>query len=428
MASHANQQSPPIEHCDKAPSQTSQWGAEQITASRMMDVDYVAAAAPMWTGDAMNITLVVESGDHHTSVLDGDTFKLLSRFATPIGIYADPVFSTDGRFVFLLSCDGWVQKYDIWSLSQVGRVRAGLNARNIAISADSKWLAIANTLPPTLTILSTMDLSVATVIEVTGGDGLPSRVADVYNNPPRNSFILALMDAPKIWEVFYGANPPQMGFAHDWRVEGPVAQSVPFPIRKISTTDYMEGFIFDSTFEYVAGAARSGGGMVIDLVIGLKQTDLDLTGGPLFGNGYAWKRGEANVMAVPHLTMRGMSVIDMKTGQTIGYIPLQGVSKFIRSHEGSEYLWVVVATDEGKHSIQLIDKKTLNIIRTLGPIQGATVDGLAFSNDGNQVLISVSNGDGAVIAYNAKPFTEITSLPMHKPMGIFNIGNSSDQQ
>ena len=66
-------------------------------------------------------------------------------------------FSPDGRFVFIMSRDGWVQKYDLWALKEVGRVRAGLNSRNIAMSKDGKWLAVANYLPHTLTILSTAD-------------------------------------------------------------------------------------------------------------------------------------------------------------------------------------------------------------------------------------------------------------------------------
>lgn len=421
-------QPPSLEACTKTTSQTTHWGAEQIAASRTLDADYVAVDAPIWTADTANITLVVETGDHHVSVLDGDTFKRLDRFATPIGVYADPVFSGDGRYVFILSCDGWVQKYDIWSLRQVGRVRAGLRARNIAVSVDGKWLAIANTLPKALTILSTEDLSVATVIEVKGGKGAPSRAAGVYNNPPRESFILALMDAPKIWEIFYGANPPQMGFAHDWRTEGPVPQSTPFPIRKITTADHLDDFVFDPTFEYVAGAARKGGGMVIDLVIGLKQADIDLTGRPLFGKGFAWKRGGANVIAVPHLTVPRVSVIDTKTWQVVMHIPTQGVGQIIRSHEGSEYLWVTVAIDENQHSIHLIDKQTLKIGKTLGPMRRADMGGVAFSKDGGRVLISVGKDDGAVIVYDAISFAKITSLPMRKPSGIFTVGNRVDQQ
>ena len=83
---------------------------------------------------------------------------VLDRFETPFAVHGGPKFSPDGRYVFIMSRDGWVQKYDIWSLQQVGRVRAGLNSRNIAMSNDGKWLAVANYLPRTLTILATDDL------------------------------------------------------------------------------------------------------------------------------------------------------------------------------------------------------------------------------------------------------------------------------
>ena len=184
------------------------WGEAEITASRVMDADYRAVEAPVWAADPMNITLVVETGDHHVSVLDGDTFEVLDRFATPFAVHGGPKFTPDGRYVFIMSRDGWVQKYDIWALQQVGRVRAGINSRNIAMSHDGKWLAVANYLPNSLTILSTDDLSVAKVIEVKGRDGTPSRVSAVYQAPPRKSFVLALKDVPEIWRCFMATTRP----------------------------------------------------------------------------------------------------------------------------------------------------------------------------------------------------------------------------
>ena len=130
------------------------WDAAEIEASRVLNPGYTPAAAPVWDADPMNITLVVETGDHHVSVLDGDTFEVLDRFATPFAVHGGPKFTPDGRYVFIMSRDGWVQKYDLWSLAEVGRVRAGLNSRNIAISHDGKWLAVANYLPMSLTLLS----------------------------------------------------------------------------------------------------------------------------------------------------------------------------------------------------------------------------------------------------------------------------------
>ena len=203
------------------------WDTDQIAETLWLDPDYVAADAPVFDADPMNITLVVETGDHHVTVLDGDTFDVLDRFETPFAVHGGPKFSPEGRYVFIMSRDGWVQKYDIWSLHQVGRVRAGLNSRNIAISADGLHLAVANYLPMTLTLLSTADLSVEKVMPVFSKSGVHSRVSAVYQAPQRNSFILALKDAPEIWEVATdpNADPVYEGFIHSQ--EKDMIESIP---------------------------------------------------------------------------------------------------------------------------------------------------------------------------------------------------------
>ncbi len=134
-----------------------------------------------------SLCVVVETGAHHVSVLDGDRFEVIDRFPTPFAVHGGPKFAPDGRFVFVMSRDGWVQKYDLWSLSEVGRVRAGLNSRNIAMSKDGKWLAVANYLPMCLTILSTEDLTVARTFDVASKEDAPSRVSAVYQAPQRDS-------------------------------------------------------------------------------------------------------------------------------------------------------------------------------------------------------------------------------------------------
>lgn len=414
---------PHIPNCAEIPAQPLPWGKDQITASRVMNAGYVAAKAPVWDADPMNVTLVVETGDPHVSLLDGDTFGVLGRVALAKDVQADPVFSPDGRYTFILSCDGWVQKYDLWTLQQVGRVRAGLAARNIAISADGKWLAIANTRPTTLTILSGADMSLATVITVTGVDRAPSRLAGVYDNSLRESFVLALMDAPKIWEVFYGPNPPEMGFAHDWRTEGPVAQANPFPVRKITTIEYLGDLAFDPSHEYVLAAGNMGGGMVIDLVISQKVADLNLFGRPDFGGGFGWNRGGTDVMAIPHLEKAVVSLIDMNTWETVGNIVTKGQVMSLGSHDYSDYLWVTVTSGPTEGIIQLVNKQTLRIVKTLDPEPGKAVARVAFTKDGKFALVSIWEGDGMVIVYDALTLDEITRLPMHKPLNIFNIGN-----
>jgi len=400
------------------------WLEDDIEASLVLNEDYQPVDKPLWSSDPMNITLVVETGDHHVSVLDGDTFETLDRFATPFAVHGGLKFSPNGRYVYIMSRDGWVQKYDLYALQEVGRIRAGLNSRNIAISHDGKWLAVANYLPNSLTILDTSDLSVARVQEVKGKDGSPSRISAVYQAPPRESFVLALKDVPEIWEVFYGANPPQMGFAHDWRIEGPVKTNDPFPIRKITTPDYLDDFFFDQSYEFVMGAARNGeGGQVIDLVIGQKIADLDLSGMPHLGSGITWQYADTTVMATPHLKDGAVTVIDMSTWQTVKRIETLGPGFFMRSHENSPYVWVDVFFGPNKDAMHVIDKQSLEIVKTLRPVEGATVAHVEFTRDGRFALVSVWEDDGAVIVYDAETLEEVRRLPMRKPSGKYNVWN-----
>lgn len=383
------------------------WDAAQIAASRQMNPDYQAAAAPVWASDPMNITLVVETGDHHVSVLDGDTFAVLDRFATPFTVHGGPKFSPDGRYVFIMSRDGWVQKYDLWTLAEVGRLRAGLNSRNIAMSHDGKWLAVANYLPMTLTILSTDDLGVAEVIPVIAKDNTSSRVSAVYQAPQRESFILALKDAPEIWEVAAQPDPAD-----------------PFSLRRIEITEPLDDFFFDDQYRNLIGAARDGvRGVVVNLEEGREIAELPLDGLPHLGSGISWDRNGHRVMATPHLKDAKLSIIDTNTWERIATIKTDGPGFFLRSHENTPYFWADVFFGPNKDVMHVIDKQTFEIVKTLRPVPGATVAHVEFTRDGKHALVSVWEDDGAVIVYDAETLVEVTRLPMRKPSGKYNVWN-----
>lgn len=380
------------------------WGPKDIAATYQADPDYVAAPAPVWSADPMNITLAVETGDHHVSVLDGDTFEVLDRFATPFAVHGGPKFSPDGRYVFIMSRDGWVQKYDIWSLHQVARVRAGLNSRNIAMSADGKHLAVANYLPMTLTLLSTEDLSVEKVMPVAAADGTASRVSAVYQAPQRASFILALKDAPEIWEVSTADNQ--------------------FARRRIGVAEPLDDFFFSDDYSHLIGAARDGArGVVVNLDEGHEVAELPLPGMPHLGSGISWERDGRRVMATPHLKEGKLSVIDTENWQVLTTIETEGPGFFLRSHENTPYFWADVFFGPNRDAMHVIDKQSLKIVRTLRPVPGATVAHVEFTRDGRHALVSVWEDDGAVIVYDAKTLEEITRLPMRKPSGKYNVWN-----
>ncbi len=400
------------------------WDAEKIAQTLQVNEDYAPPAGPAHDADPLNLFVVVETGDHHISVLDGDKFEVIERLPTPLAVHGGPKFSPDGRFVFVMSRDGWVQKVDLWSMQEVARIRAGVNSRNIAISHDGKWLAVANYLPMTLTILSTEDLSVADVKEVRGKNGELSRVSAVYQAPPRESFVLALKDIPEVWEVFYGPNPPFYGFVHDYRDEGPIGYDEAFPARVITVPDILDDFFFSQDYEYVMGASRDGdGGQVIDLVIGHKVAELDLPGMPHLGSGITWKRGENTVMATPHLREGVVSIIDMKSWETVDQVTTEGPGFFLRSHENTPYLWADVFFGPNRDVMHVIDKQSLEIVKTLRPNPGMTAAHVEFDRDGEHALVSLWEQDGAIIVYDASTLEEVKRLPMSKPSGKYNVFN-----
>lgn len=404
------------------------WTEADIAATRDM-TGYTPAVAPVFSGDPLNITLVVESGDHHVSVLDGDSFAVLDRFATPFAVHGGPKFSPDGRYVFIMSRDGWVQKYDIWSLKEAGRVRAGLNSRNIAISADGKWLAVANYLPTTLTILSTEDLTVRKVIDVTGHDGTPSRVAAVYQAPQRKTFVLALKDVPEIWEIATDddGGPYPQGFVHSHEAGMKEALAVEeglFARRRIVVSAPLDDFFFSPDYRNLIGSNRAAEtGVVVNLDVGREIAELPLPGMPHLGSGITWQRNGHRVMASPHLTEGRVTIIDMTDWSLIKTITTDGPGFFLRSHANTPYVWADVFTGENKGHIHILDKQSLEIVRTLIPEPGKTVAHTEFTRDGKYALVSIWEREGAVIVFDAATLQELKRIPMSKPAGKYNVWN-----
>lgn len=405
------------------------WDVSDIDATRTLAADATPVSAPVFKADPLNITLVVETGDHHVSIIDGDTFDVLDRFATPFAVHGGPKFSPDGRYVFIMSRDGWVQKYDIWSLKEVGRVRAGLNSRNVAMSHDGQWLAVANYLPRTLTILATADLSIAKVIPVKAKDGSTSRVSAVYQAPRRKSFILALKDAPEIWEIATSpdAGPFHDGFVHSHEAnmeESLAVEKGLFARRRIVIGAPLDDFFFTPDYRNLIGTNRDGDqGVVVNLDVGREIATLPLPGMPHLGSGITWSSQGRRVMATPHLKEGVISVIDIDKWVLVKTIKTNGPGFFLRSHGTSPYVWADVFFGPHKDEMHIIDKQSLEIVKTLNPAPGKTVAHTEFTRDGKHALVSVWEADGALIVYDAKTLEEVKRLPMRKPSGKYNVGN-----
>jgi DNA-binding beta-propeller fold protein YncE len=403
------------------------FGAAQIAASRIVHhAEGSLPDRPRHGADPMNLFVVVETGDHHASVLDGDRLERIARFPTRYALHGGPKFTPDGRYVFFASRDGWIAKYDLWNLATVAEVRAGLNTRNIAVSSDGKWVIAGNYLPHTLAVFDARDLALVKLVDVADRKGKSSRVSAVYDAAPRRSFIVALKDIAEVWELPYDPKAPPVyeGYVHDYRQGEAIAQQGPFPVRRIALDDVLDDFFFDAGYDHVIGASReAGSGQVVNLNVRRKIATVALPGLPHLGSGISWSWNGVPVFATTNLREGVVSVVEMTRWTQVAAIRTNGPGFFLRSHEATPYAWVDAMNSAAKDTIQVIDKRTLEVIAALTPSPGKVAAHVEFDRHGRYALASVWENDGAIVVYDAATLREVKRIAAVKPVGKYNVWN-----
>lgn len=387
------------------PAEPPVWNDDDIDASRaVLHAEGSLPDKPVFSADPLNIFMVVEAGDHHITVLDGDRLQPLHRFATRYALHGGIKYSPDGRYAYLASRDGWISKFDLYNLKIVAEVRAGINTRNVAISGDGKTLLVGNYLPNTLVLLRASDLGRIKVIAVADRSGTPSRVSAVYQAAPRRSFVAAMKDVPEVWEIRY--------------------DEPAYPVRRIALEQVLDDFFFDQDYRLLIGADRAqNSGQVIDLDSGKRVAELPLSGMPHLGSGITWEYQGRPVMATPNLRESMVTVIDMQNWQVITEIKTLGPGFFMRSHENTPYAWTDVFFGPDKDAMHVFDKRTLTLVKTLRPEPGMTSAHVEFSRDGRYALVSLWELEGALVVFDAATLEQVKRIPMRKPSGKYNVFN-----
>ena len=417
------------------------WTEDDVKASRIQHVDPATLSdKPVFDADPLNLFLVVEAGDHHVSVLDGDKLEPIHRFQSRFALHGGPKFAAEGRYVFFGSRDGWITKFDMWNLKVVAEIRAGINTRNVAVSPDGKHVAVANYLPHNLVLLDG-ELNLIKSIEAKDRDGKKSsRVSAVYDATPRQSFIAALKDVGEVWEISYtkAVEDIPISYIHDYtQREGTFIPGYLNPRRTI-LAEVLDDFFFTQDYSELMGASREGVGQVVNLDVRKKIANLPLDGMPHLGSGITWDWNDPaagagakprTVMASTNLKAGEVTVIDMKTWEVVKRIPTRGPGFFLRSHGNSRYAFVdSMMSPEAKHILQVIDKQTLEVVKEITGEPGKTLAHVEFTRDGRYALASLWEDDGAVIVFDAQTLQEIKRLPMRKPVGKYNVWNKISRE
>lgn len=374
----------------RTPAAAPEWGEAEMLSTRSVAASEGPLKEPLF--DMEDFFMVVEGGTGRVHFMDGRSFTVLDSVKAG-AIHGGPKFDKSLRNAYMISRDGWVVKYDLAGLKEAGRIRAGMSARNIAVSTDSKRIAVAALLPEAIVML---DAETLKPVKAFSGMGSPS---SVYSLRGSSTFLAAFKDRPHLALI----------------------DQKDMSLKTIAIDQPLTDFFIEPSERYVVGTSREGGRItVIDLKEGkaVKSIESKLKM-PHLAAAAVWSSGPSSYAAIPHIGEAAVSILELYTWEIKKEIKTRGPGFFARTHEYTPNIWVDTNTD----TIQLIDKKTLEVAGELTPSPGKKAMHIEFTKEGSFALVSIWEEDGAVVVYDARSLKPVKSLPFKRPVGKYNATN-----
>lgn len=367
-----------------------------------------AIGAPWGTASLM---VIVERETGSVIVIDSSRHEFLGR-VTDLGnlIHGTVKFSKDGRYAYTIGRDATVSKIDLLTLKVVKQVRAGVDSVGGVITQDGRYIALSNYIPGEVRVLDADTLKTVKVIpavrEYPDGKKVECRVVGLLD-APGNLLIFSLMDANGVWVV--DAGKP------DFPVIKKFWDAGELPYDALITPDgrfYIVGFLNSNWMGVLDTWEMEGVKRILTHKGGQESSDVPLWKIPHL-KGWAI----AGDMAVlPALRKEWALVYNTRNWEWIKNIPLEGTALYTVSGPDARYIWVDLVGKNGD-LIQIVDLKTLEVIKTINPGKGATHP--QFNPKGDAVYISLMDED-KVVVYDSSTFKKIKEFPARRPSGIFS--------
>lgn len=396
---------------------------------------------PMHGRNWENFFLVIERDVGKVAVIDGDKKEVVAHVPTGYAVHVLKAAEhhntlhakNPGRFWYTQGRDGKLTKIDLWQTPdkmKVAEVQIAYDARDVAVSGDGKYVVGGGYWPPHFVIADAMTMEPLKVVSARGvnvdGEYVnESRVAAIYDTPNSPSWLVSMKELGQMWQVDY-------------------SDIANLKITKMDTAKFLHDGFYDPTGRYFQIAANASNKMVVVDTETQKLTKLiDVDKLPHPGPGANWIDPKCGpVGGTVHL---GVGKVTAWGNDPKGHpdqawkvcyeTETDGPGVFIRTHPKSDFVWA----DQTKHpepevqqSIQVIDKKTREIVKTirLTDKPGYAAVHIEFNNDGSEVWTSVWNRkdskepNGEIIIFDAKTLKEKARVKgLFAPTGKFNVHN-----
>ncbi len=353
------------------------------------------------------LMLVVEKDAEKLLAIDGTTHKAVGR-VHDVGFQPHTsVYSSDGKYMYIISRDGWLTKIDLTTLEPVVSVLVGKNSRGTAITDNDKYVAIGNYEPGNLVILDAISMEILKTIPLTmekDGKQIESRAGAVVEDG--NRIIVALKDGTSVWAV--DTDQPGFPVTHKFSDIGEGKPAL------------HDGFLTPDGSYYIVASQGSKTAWVLDLATMKPIAEVETGETPHTGPGAAWGK----YIYVPALGEGLITVIDITTWKPVKYIKTGGPGLFVRSYSKDPtypYVWADTAFGDRKDEIYVIDARVNEIIKTITPVKGESSWHPEFTYDGKFVYV-VSQSANEVEVYDAFTFEIVKRIKSDTPSAISNVG------
>lgn len=353
------------------------------------------------------LMLVVEKDAEDILAIDGTTHEPIGR-VRDVGFQPHTsVYSSDAKYMYIISRDGWLTKINLQTLQPEVSVSVGKNSRGTALTDNDKYVAVGNYDPGNLVILDARSMKILKTIPLTAGTGstqVASRAGAVVEDG--NRIIVALKDATSVWAI----DTDQSGF--------PVTDK--FTDIGDGTPALHDAFLTPDGSFYIVASQGSKTAWVLDLTT-MKPVAEVVTGEtPHTGPGAAWGK----YIYVPSLGEGLITVIDTTTWKPAKYIKTGGPGLFVRSYSKDPsypYVWADTAFGDHKDEIYVIDARINEIVKTIIPVKGESSWHPEFTYNGKFVYV-VSQSANEVEVYDAHTFNLVKRIKSDTPSAISNVG------
>ena len=362
-----------------------------------------AGTALRGTGD---LGVVVERATGSVQIVDTSRRTSLARVEGLGDLsHASISYSRDARYAYVFGRDGGLSKVDLLTQRIVRRIIQGGNSIGGAISADGRFVAVANYEPGGVKVFDADTLALVADIPAVAADGTRSKVVGLVDAPGQR-FVFSLFEAGEIWVVDM-RDPKQPA------------------LRKFAGVgkEPYDGMITSDGRHYAAGLFGEGGVALLDL--------WNLDGGVKRALVEFGRHGEKlPVYKMPHLEgwaatgsqivlpavgKHAVIIADQNSWAEIARIPVAGQAVFAVASPDGRRVWINFAFPDND-TVQVLDLPSRRIVHTLKPGKG--VLHLEFSPRGEQVWLSLRD-ENRIEIYDPDSFARLGTLPAESPSGIF---------